>query len=100
VRHPEEPPEGNVVGQLRNFVRDGRLLSIPTRHAKRLVVLGWLAQRFVPGQVYPESEVNAMLSTAHPDYAALRRYLVDEDFLDRRQGKYWAHRGNVRRRRR
>jgi len=30
-----------------------------------------------------------------PDYAALRRYLVDEGFLDRADGVYWRAGGTV-----
>ena len=81
-------PEQAVV--LRNFVTpDGRLASIPTSRAKRRVVLDFLAGRFDPGQVYPERDVNAMLAEVHPDTAALRRYLVDEGFLERRDAFYW-----------
>ena len=74
---------------LRIFVRDGRLVQIPAVHGKRLVVLDWLARMFEPGQAYPEKEVNQRLSAVHPDYAALRRYLVDDGFLHRRDGLYW-----------
>ena len=75
---------------LRNFVTaEGRLASIPTGRAKRLVVLDFLAARFEPGRVYPEPAVNAMIGELHDDYAALRRYLVDEGFLERREGFYW-----------
>ena len=70
-------------------VRDGRLTSIPTVRAKRLVVLDWLAQRFDPGRRYPEATVNLIISAVHPDTAALRRYLVDEGILDREHGEYW-----------
>lgn len=74
---------------LRSFVRSGKLISIPTGRAKRLVVLKWLAARFEPGRTYPEPETNTMLREANPDHAALRRYLVDEGFLERRDGFYW-----------
>jgi DNA-binding transcriptional ArsR family regulator len=84
---PEPAGSGNA--HLRNFVRGERLISIPAAHGKRRAVLEWLAQRFEPGLVYPEREVNARLAEAHPDVAALRRYLVDDGLLDRRQGKYW-----------
>ncbi len=80
-------PEG--VGVLRNFVTDGRLRQIPASKGKRLVVLDWLAARFEPGKTYPERDVNLMLGMAHSDVAALRRYLVDEHFLERRDGFYW-----------
>jgi len=71
------------------FVEDGRLMSIPTTRAKRLVVLDWLVQSFEPGQRYTERQVNALLVRRHQDTAALRRYLVDEELLDRAGGEYW-----------
>jgi hypothetical protein len=72
---------------------DGRLTAIPTQRVKRLVVLDFLAQQFEPGQVYKEAEVNRMLGRFHPDFAALRRFLVDEDFLERRERFYWRSGG-------
>ncbi|MCA1825252.1 MAG: DUF2087 domain-containing protein [Frankia sp.] len=58
---------------LRNFVRDGRLVTIPARQAKRRVVLDHIARVFEPGVRYPEREVNAILRAFHPDYAGSRR---------------------------
>jgi hypothetical protein len=80
---------------LGRFVRDGRLVSIPSSHTKRLVVLELLAQEFEPGRRYSESMVNLILGRWHPDTAALRRYLVDEGFLDRAAGEYWRAGGPV-----
>jgi hypothetical protein len=39
--------------------------------------------------------VSALLEVFHPDYAALRRYLVDEGFLSRDDGTYWRTGGSV-----
>jgi hypothetical protein len=77
------------------FDADGHLSTIPARHAKRFVVLDHLAQRFEPGERYPETEVNNRLRAAHPDVAALRRFLVDEGFLSRDAGVYWRTGGSV-----
>ena len=74
---------------LRNFLVDGRLTSIPAQRAKRVVVLDFLSMQFEPGRPYPERDVNFMLGKFHADYAALRRHLVDEGFLERRDGFYW-----------
>lgn len=82
-------------GVLRAFVRDGRLLRIPTARSKRLLVLELLAQEFEPGQRYSEKMVNLILGRWHADTAALRRYLVDEGFLDRSAGEYWRCGGPV-----
>lgn len=78
---------GNFLGD------DGRLHTIPTRRAKRLVVLDHLAQCFEPGRTYTEAEVSDTLQRFHPDYAALRRYLVDEQFLAREGNVYWRSGG-------
>lgn len=81
---------------LASFLRpDGTLHTIPTKRAKLLVVLDHLAQSFEPGRRYPEAEVNAILDGVHPDCAALRRYLVDDQFLTREGGIYWRSGGSV-----
>ncbi len=81
---------------LRAFLApDGSLTAIPTKIRKRLVVLDLLAQQFEPGRRYEETEVNNTLRAYHPDVAALRRYLVEEGFLDRADGCYWRSGGTV-----
>lgn len=92
-RYPDVDAASAAV--LQRFIRGGRLLSIPTARAKRLVVLEHLAGLFEPGVRYPETEVNALLGKLHDDYAALRRYLVDDGFLTRRDNHYWRSGGTV-----
>jgi hypothetical protein len=74
---------------LRTFLVDGRLVAIPAARGKRRIVLEHIAAAFEPGVRYPEREVNAILRAWHPDHAALRRYLVDEELLNRDAGVYW-----------
>jgi hypothetical protein len=85
----------DVAKVMRAFVVGGRLTSIPTAHAKRLVILDWLAQLFEPGRHYSEKMVNLIIGQHHPDTAALRRYMVDAGFLDREAGQYWRSGGTV-----
>lgn len=59
------------------------LVEIPAHRARRLVVLQRLALEFDVGRRYLEREVDAILGAFHPDRASLRRFLVDEGFLDR-----------------
>jgi hypothetical protein len=81
--------DGEQAAVVRTFFRDGRLTSIPMQRKKRLAIFDVLAQRFEPGQLYSESRVNLELGKAHPDVAALRRGMVDEGFMERRDGFYW-----------
>ena len=63
--------------------------------AKRRIVLEHIAAGFEPGVRYPERTVDAILRAWHPDHASLRRYLVDEELLEREQGVYWRVGGPV-----
>jgi hypothetical protein len=80
---------------LRAFFRNGRLTEIPAKEAKRRIVLERIAVEFEPGVHYDEPTVNAIVGRFHNDHAALRRYLVDEGFLDRDRGEYWRSGGRV-----
>lgn len=80
---------------LRRFVSGRRLVEVPSSRSRRLVVLERLALEFDPGRRYPEAEVNAILGRWHEDWSALRRYLVDEGFLDRADNVYWRAGGRV-----
>lgn len=82
---------------LDTFLKAGRLVRIPARRGRRLVILDYLAQQFEPGIRYTEPEVNERLAEYHQDVAALRRYLVDEGLLDRAVdgARYWRSGGTV-----
>jgi hypothetical protein len=81
---------------LRRYFRGGRLTQIPSQRARLCVVLDRLAQEFDVGSRYSERQVNAILRRFHEDVASLRRFLVDEGFLDRAAGEYWRSGGSVR----
>lgn len=86
-----DPPD-----PLRPYIRDGRITALPAKLARRRLLLDLVAQAFEPGRRYPESAVDETLKTVFDDHAALRRYLVDEDFLSRTpDGVYWRSAGTV-----
>ena len=91
-RRAEAGPEG-AGAIVARFVKGGRLTALPTTLSKRAPVLDYIAQAFTPGRRYPERDVNEILGRFHDDYAALRRHLVDEGFLDRAEGVYWRSGG-------
>jgi hypothetical protein len=81
----------------RTWVRDGRLVGLPVKQSHRLPLLDVVAQEFEPGRYYTAEEVDAAVARWHPDTAALRRYLVDEGFLDRLEdgSRWWRCGGTV-----
>lgn len=72
---------------------NGPLDSFPLRKEKRKVaILRHLVTRFASGRTYTEKEVNAVLQPIYPDYALLRRYLIEYGFMDRTPdgSAYWV----------
>jgi len=70
------------------FVDGERLIRLPARRKKRMVVLEWLVTRFESGRSYTENEVNAILARHHPDVATIRREFVWNGFMDRERSIY------------
>ena len=81
--------------RLRAFLANGRIATMPARQSRRRLLLEEIAQALEPGVRYPERRVSLFLGELHPDYAALRRYLVDEGLLSRNGGEYWRGGGTV-----
>lgn len=77
---------------LRGLLHGEQLKSLP--EGKKLqAVLRWLAPKFEPGRRYPEREVNELLARHHPDFATLRRALVNYRYLAREREVYWRLEG-------
>lgn len=96
-QNPERNPETVLPDDqvLNRSIVNGRLIRLPRKRSKRLVVLDYFAQLFEPGAHYSERQVNATLRAFDDDVATLRRHLVDEGFLDRADGAYWRSGGTV-----
>ena len=84
------PSAADVV---KRSIVEGKLVHLPRKRSKRLLVLDQLAQQFEPGVHYSERQVNRTLRRFDDDVATLRRYLVDDGFLDRAGGEYWRSGG-------
>lgn len=85
-----EPLSPDIAKVLRGFFEDGRLVTIPAKQQKRLVVLRYLRDRvFIEDRPYPEAEVNQRLALFNRDVAALRRYMVDAGLVTRSGGEYF-----------
>ena len=61
----------------------------PSSKKMLMAVLRWIVEDFQPGRLYPEADVNRVVSRRHPDFATIRRRLVDEDLMQRQRSVYW-----------
>lgn len=60
-----------------------RLRIFPRKEKKKIVVLRRIAQEFAPERPYTEKQVSALLREIYPDFATLRRYLIEYGFMTR-----------------
>ena len=89
---PDSQIDKDVVGR---FIKDGRLVIMPSKRGQAAARARPHRPGLRAGRSYQEPEVNEVLERYHDDYAALRRYLVDEGFLSREGGVYWRTGGTV-----
>lgn len=85
---PDDPAfEAHV---LRAFVREGRLVSIPARERKKLVVYRYLLDQVLPDpdELVAERDLNMRLALWFPDVATIRRALVDLKLAERTEMVY------------
>ena len=72
---------------------NGRLISLPAKHKKKLLALWYLAGKIEAGRAYSELEINDLLDewTLFHDPATLRRELYNKRLLDRTTDchRYW-----------
>lgn len=60
-----------------------KLKILPRKEKRKYILLIEIAKQFTAGQSYTEKEVNQILKGIYPDFATIRRYLVDYKFLER-----------------
>jgi len=73
---------------IKAFFEYGRLRAIPVQRKKKLICYGVIAERFEPGRVYEEKEVNAIISPVFEDYCTIRRDLIGEGIFRREGSRY------------
>jgi hypothetical protein len=69
-----------------------KLKIFPSKEKKKYVLLGFIIELFEKDKAYSEKEVNEILKPVYKDFAIIRRYLVDYNYLDRLDNgsAYWV----------
>ncbi len=68
---------------------DGKIKALPMQQKKLMVLLQYLLPNFQENEKYPEKSVNEILGRFFEDTATLRRSMVDNGLLQRKEGVYW-----------
>lgn len=78
---------------IRNYSNaDGTIKALPTQQKKLLAILHYVIRDFDKAKKYTEKEVNLMLEKYYPDYAFIRRSLIDFKIMQREADgrSYWV----------
>jgi len=69
------------------------LNNFPAKEKRKFIALQLIKTVFETGKIYTEKEVSEILRHVYPDYATLRRYLVDYKYLVRKPdgSAYWVY---------
>lgn len=73
---------------INNFIKNGRVVSLPARKKKRRYVLEHILNEFSCNQIYSESEVNKIIEKFYDDFCTVRREFIVESMMSRANGKY------------
>jgi hypothetical protein len=73
---------------LRHYTDGSQLKQLPENESELREIAVWLAELFDDNVSYPEKEVNERVQQAHPDYAEMRRLMVDYGVMTRSRGIY------------
>ena len=69
----------------------GPLDVFPSKEKRKYIIAQEIIKQFEVDKVYIEKEINDLLATIYPDFATVRRFLIDYRFMTRSDdGKqYW-----------
>ncbi len=73
---------------LDSFFEYGKLNTIPSQRKKERVILEEIVKAFEIGREYTEREVNIIIADYFDDFCTLRRDMISEGLLERKDMKY------------
>lgn len=76
------------------FFENGRLKQLPVQKKKRDICFELILSAFEAGKSYTEKEVNGIISKYYEDYCLVRRWAVDEGYMQR-SGNVYILKANV-----
>ncbi len=73
---------------LKTFFKKNTLLKLPAQHKKKLIVLDVFANMFKKDKSYTENEVDSIINKAYDDHCTIRRLLIEEKRMTRKNQIY------------
>jgi hypothetical protein len=83
-----EQPDRFTRSVVSAFFKDGKLVQIPAKRSKRIVVLERILAEFGNKDAYHEREVNDIIRRFHDDVCTIRREFIMNRYMTRKDGFY------------
>lgn len=80
-----------ILGNVFESLDPLRLKVFSSKEKKKIATLRRISEVFEPNKEYSEKEINETLKAIYPDFATLRRYLVEYGYMVRTPDckRYW-----------
>lgn len=73
---------------INSFMEYGRLKAIPMQRKKERIILEEISKDMEAGKQYSEKEINEIILKYHDDYCTIRRDMISEKIIRRKDGVY------------
>ena len=77
-------------GIIDNFIRGGRLTTIPAQRKKREVIFAHILRDLAADMAYTEQQINDVILAYHEDYCTIRREMIACGQLRRERDTYYV----------
>jgi Uncharacterized protein conserved in bacteria len=83
--------EDKIIESLFESLEPLKLKVFSPKEKKKIVILSKIATQFEKQKKYTEKQVNEILKEIYPDYATIRRYLIEYGYMERTKDcrEYW-----------
>ncbi|WP_024834688.1 DUF2087 domain-containing protein [Ruminiclostridium josui] len=83
--------EDKIIESLFESLEPLKLRAFSPKEKKKIVILSKIAAQFEKNRKYSEKEVNEILKAIYPDFATIRRYLIEYGYMERTKdcSEYW-----------
>ncbi len=84
-------------GVIKAFYKNGKLKALPVQRKKKIIILHEFMKLFKAGMQYSETEINELITHQYEDYCTVRRLLIEEGFMNRKNAIYTIDIKNINR---
>jgi hypothetical protein len=76
---------------LNTFFKKNKLIKLPVQKKKKLIILEEFLKKIKSDKKYTETEINEIILQHYDDYCIVRRLMIEEGMMKRKNQIYWLN---------